>query len=70
MLIRQPDALAEIMAETRNEQQRQVLLDQAGMIERLSRESVAEPADREDVRRRYLAVLAAHEQGRRTDRSA
>ncbi|MFJ8628626.1 DUF2254 domain-containing protein [Kitasatospora sp. NPDC093550] len=70
VLIRQLDALAEIMAETRNEGQRQVLLDQAGMIERLSRESVAEPADREDVRRRYLAVLAAHDHARRTDGSA
>ncbi|MBP0453193.1 DUF2254 domain-containing protein [Kitasatospora sp. RG8] len=60
VLIRQLDALAEIMVETRTEEQRHVLLRQAGMIERLSAESVAEPADREDVHRRYLAVLAAH----------
>ncbi|MEU9048210.1 MULTISPECIES: DUF2254 domain-containing protein [unclassified Kitasatospora] len=65
VLIRQLDALAEIMAETRTEQQRQVLLAQARMIERLSRESVTEPADREDVRRRYRAVLAAYEQAQR-----
>ncbi|MQS16989.1 DUF2254 domain-containing protein [Streptomyces kaniharaensis] len=60
ILIRQLDALAEIMAETRTEPQRRVLLAQAEMIERLSRESVAEAADRHDVHRRYLAVLAAH----------
>ncbi|MER7753352.1 DUF2254 domain-containing protein [Kitasatospora sp. NPDC097643] len=60
VLIRQLDALAEIMAETRTEEQRPVLLAQAEMIERLNRESVPEAADRADVHRRYLAVLAAH----------
>ncbi|MFE3879868.1 DUF2254 domain-containing protein [Kitasatospora sp. NPDC059146] len=60
VLIRQLDALAEIMAETRTEQQRRVLLQQAEMIERLNRESVPEAADRDDVRRRYLSVLAAY----------
>ncbi|MGA5824342.1 DUF2254 domain-containing protein [Kitasatospora sp. NPDC094028] len=64
VLIRQLDALAEIMAETRTEEQRRVLLAQAEMIERLSRESVSEAADREDVRRRYRAVLAAHARAR------
>lgn len=60
VLIRQLDVLAEIMSETTTEQQREVLLAQAGMIERLGRESVSEPADRDDVHRRYLAVLAVH----------
>ncbi|WP_218893145.1 DUF2254 domain-containing protein [Streptomyces sp. 1331.2] len=60
ILIRQLDALAEIMSETKTEQQRQVLLAQAEMIERLSRESITEPSDREDVHRRYLTLLAVH----------
>ncbi|MFI9274270.1 DUF2254 domain-containing protein [Kitasatospora sp. NPDC052896] len=60
VLIRQLDALAEIMTETRTAEQRQVLLAQAEMIERAGAESVIEPADQDDVHRRYLAVLAAH----------
>ncbi len=60
VLIRQLDALAEIMAETTTPDQRQVLLAQAGMIERVSERSVPEPADREDVHRRYLGVLAQY----------
>ena len=58
VLIRQLDALAEIMAETSSPEQRGVLLAQAEMIERVSAESVDEPSDRADVHRRYLAVLA------------
>ncbi|MDH6580554.1 DUF2254 domain-containing protein [Kitasatospora sp. MAP5-34] len=61
ILIRQLDALAEIMTATTAPGQRQVLLEQAEMIERLSVESVSEPADRSDVHRRYLALLALHE---------
>ncbi|MDF2254734.1 DUF2254 domain-containing protein [Streptantibioticus ferralitis] len=57
ILIRQLDALAEIMTETTSPEQRQVLVSQAEMIERVSTESVPEQADREDVHRRYLAVL-------------
>ncbi|MCX4745719.1 DUF2254 domain-containing protein [Kitasatospora sp. NBC_01287] len=60
VLIRQLDALAEIMVGTTGEEQCAVLLDQAAMIDRLSAETVTEAADREDVHRRYLAVLAAH----------
>ncbi|MBB4926343.1 DUF2254 domain-containing protein [Kitasatospora kifunensis] len=60
VLIRQLDALAEIMAETSTEAQCQVLLDQAEMIDRLNTETVGEPADRADVHRRYLTVLAVH----------
>jgi uncharacterized membrane protein len=60
ILIRQLDALAEIMTETTTAQQREVLLAQAEMVERVNVESVPEQADREDVHRRYLAVLALH----------
>ncbi|MEV7774991.1 DUF2254 domain-containing protein [Kitasatospora sp. NPDC086791] len=60
VLIRQLDALTEIMSETTTEQQSRVLLAQAEMIERLSRESVTEAADRADVHRRYLNFLAVH----------
>jgi uncharacterized membrane protein len=57
IMIRQLDALAQIMAETTNEGQRRVLLEQAAMIDRASERSVPEAADRADVRRRYEAVL-------------
>ncbi|MFE9421329.1 DUF2254 domain-containing protein [Kitasatospora sp. NPDC006697] len=60
VLIRQLDALAEIMAATRTPGQRVVLLAQAEMIDRQSAATVTEPADQADVHRRYLAVLAAH----------
>ncbi|GAA1947101.1 DUF2254 domain-containing protein [Kitasatospora viridis] len=60
VLIRQLDALVEIMNATGTPDQRAVLLEQAEMIDRLSDISVAEPADRADVHRCYLAVLAAH----------
>jgi uncharacterized membrane protein len=60
VLIRQLDALARIMERTTAEPDRQVLLDQAAMIERLSEASVDEPSDRADVTRAYQAVLVAH----------
>ena len=59
VMIRQLEALAKIMADTSNAGQRRVLLDQAAMIQRASERSVPEAADRDDVRRRYAAVLAA-----------
>ena len=59
VMIRQREALAKIMADTSSPGQRRVLLDQAAMIQRASERSVPEAADREDVRRRYGAVLAA-----------
>ena len=37
--------------------QRRVVLDQAAMIQRAGERSVPEAADRDDVRRRYEAVL-------------
>ncbi|MGF1426749.1 DUF2254 domain-containing protein [Kitasatospora sp. LaBMicrA B282] len=65
VLIRQLDALAQIMGETVSEEQCAVLLDQAAMIDRVAVETVPEPADRDDVHRRYLAVLAAHAERKR-----
>jgi uncharacterized membrane protein len=60
VLIRQLDALARIMERTTTSHDRQVLLDQAAMIERLSERSVDEPRDRADISRAYQAVLDAH----------
>jgi uncharacterized membrane protein len=57
IMIRELEALARIMAETTNEGQRRVLLEQAAMIDRASERSVPEADDRADVRRRYEAVL-------------
>ncbi len=57
-MIRQLDVLAKIMLQTVTLEQHRVLLDQAAMIERASVESVPEEADRDDVRRRYDALLA------------
>jgi uncharacterized membrane protein len=57
VMIRELEALARIMAETSNDGQRRVLLEQAAMIDRASERSVPEATDRADVRRRYEAVL-------------
>jgi uncharacterized membrane protein len=59
VMIRQLETLVKIMAETSSSGQRRVLLDQAAMIQRASERSVPEGADRDDVRRRYEAVLTA-----------
>ncbi len=59
VMIRQLDALAKIMERTTTEADRQVLLDQAAMIERLSAGTVDEPSDRADVSSAYQDVLAA-----------
>ncbi len=59
VLIRQLDALAAIMERTTTAADRQVLLDQAAMIERLSAATVDEPADRADVSRAYSEVVTA-----------
>jgi len=59
VMIRQLDGLAKVMAYTSTSQQHEILLEQATMILRASEESVPEPADRADVRRRYDAVLEA-----------
>ncbi len=57
IMIRQLDAIAQIMMETSGPGQRRVLLEQAEMIQRASERSVPEEADRVDVRRSYEAVL-------------
>jgi uncharacterized membrane protein len=60
VMIRQLDALARIMERTATGTDRQILLDQAAMIVRLSEATVDEPCDRADIDRAYEAVLSAH----------
>jgi uncharacterized membrane protein len=57
VMIRQLDALAKISERASAPGDRQVLLDQAAMIDRLSQATVDEPSDRTDVRRAYQRVL-------------
>jgi len=59
VMIRQLDGLAKIMERTTTAADRQVLLDQAAMIERLSAGTVDEPADRADISRAYQRVVTA-----------
>ncbi len=59
VMIRQLDGLAKVMTYAISAEEREVLLEQAEMILRSSEESVSEPQDRADVRRRYEAVLTA-----------
>jgi uncharacterized membrane protein len=59
VMIRQLEALAKMMTETTDAGQRRLLLVQAEMIQRASERSVAEVSDRDDVRRRFEAVLTA-----------
>jgi uncharacterized membrane protein len=59
VLIRQLDALYKIMA-VAPAGRSQVLLDQAGMIQRINLRTVAEEADQADVTARYEALLALH----------
>jgi uncharacterized membrane protein len=60
VMIRQLDALAKIMEGTTAPKDRQLLLDQAAMIGRLSLSSVAEESDQADIQRAYQAVLRVH----------
>jgi uncharacterized membrane protein len=62
VMIRQLDALAKIMERTTTAAERQVLLDQAAMIERLSAASVGEPTDRADISRAYQRVVVGASQ--------
>jgi uncharacterized membrane protein len=62
VMIRQLDALAKIMEQTVIPQRRQVLLDQAAMIQRSNQRSVPEEADRDDVARRYRTLVDQHGQ--------
>jgi uncharacterized membrane protein len=59
VMIRQLDGLAKVMAHTTDAEQRKQVLEQAEMIMRSCEESVPEKSDREDVRRRYDAVLGS-----------
>jgi uncharacterized membrane protein len=59
VMIRQLDALTKISERASAPADRQVLLDQAAMIDRLSQATVDEPSDRGDVRRAYERVLEA-----------
>ena len=59
IMIRQLDALAKIMQRATLAADRQLLLDQAAMIERLAASSVAEQSDLADVGRAYQGVLEA-----------
>jgi uncharacterized membrane protein len=60
VMIRQLDALAKIMERATAPDDRQLLLDQAAMIERLSAASVGEESDRDDISRAYQGVLDVH----------
>ncbi len=60
VMIRQLDALAKIMERAAAPEDRQLLLDQAAMIERLSDASVGEESDRDDVHRAYQRFLDVH----------
>ncbi len=62
VMIRQLEVLAKVMPYATSAEQREVLLEQAVMILRVSEESVPEERDRADVLRRYDAVLAAAEE--------
>jgi len=59
VMIRQLDGLAKLMAYTTTTEQRELVFEQAAMILRASEESVAEEADRADVRSRYEEVDVA-----------
>jgi len=60
VLIRPLDALAKIMERTATVKDRQLLLDQAAMIGRLSVASVDEESDLADIDRAYQSVLRVH----------
>src|SRR5262249_5680656 len=59
VMIRQLDALAKIIVDTQDVDQRQVLLEQAAMIMRASERSVPEESDRADIQRQYEELLSA-----------
>ncbi len=58
IMIRQLDALTKIMEQTPDRARRTVLVRQAEAIQRSNLATVSDPADRDDVTRRYRAVLA------------
>jgi uncharacterized membrane protein len=58
VIIRLMDSLATIMEETTSAGQRRILIRQAEMIFLSAKESVSEPNDLEDIRRRYERTLS------------
>jgi uncharacterized membrane protein len=60
VMIRQLDALAKIMERATAAKDRQLLLDQTAMIDRLSLSSVEEESDRADIDCAYQSVLRVH----------
>jgi len=58
IMIRQLDALAKIVEQTPDRARQTVLRRQAEAIQKLNLDTVPDPGDREDVTRRYNAVMA------------
>ena len=58
ILIRQLDALSRIMERTITEEQRQVLIEEAAMVVRMSEQTVPGESDRAEVLRRHAIFLA------------
>src|SRR5277367_5838787 len=58
IMIRQLEALAKVIEQTPDRVRRTVLIREADAIQRLNLATVAEPTDRDDVTRRYDAVMA------------
>ncbi|MGI5517607.1 DUF2254 domain-containing protein [Streptomyces sp. CA-106131] len=65
VMIRQLDALSKIMEQTLEAERRQVLMDQADLIQRSCDDTVREESDRRDVRVRYEALQAQMKAGPR-----
>jgi uncharacterized membrane protein len=57
IMIRQLDALAKIVEQTPDRARRTVLMRQAEAIQKLNLDTVPDPGDRDDVTRRYEAVI-------------
>src|SRR5271170_2386476 len=58
IMLRQLEALAKVIEQTPDRVRRTVLIREADAIQRLNLATVAEPTDRDDVTRRYDAVMA------------
>ncbi|MGZ4286628.1 MAG: DUF2254 domain-containing protein [Solirubrobacteraceae bacterium] len=67
VFIRQLEALSKIAQHTTTEEQRALLLEQAGLILEASEQSVSQAADRADVQRAYDAVATASTRPGRAD---
>lgn len=57
IMIRQLDALAKIIEQTPDRRRRTVLMRQADAIQRSNLDTVPDPGDRDDVTRRYEAIM-------------